>query len=109
MITALVVVPPETMVEAASAIPLPNRGAIAASPATQFDRSDHVLVQLGQRDLHRGSWVETRAIDQSGDGVPDGVLQNTVVPGMLSTGTISGFMRTSMCSSLMSRVLPRWW
>src|SRR6185312_11317347 len=37
-------------------------------------------------------------VDQNGDGQPDGVLQNTIVPGNISKNDYLWFMGTSMAS-----------
>ena len=44
-------------------------------------REHHLLFELGHGDRHRRAGRKHASVDQNGDGKPDGVLQNTVVPG----------------------------
>jgi len=76
--------------------PAANRGAIAVA-ATQFDETTTFYSNWGKEIFIAAPGGNTR-IDQNGDGVPDGVLQNTVVPGDISRQDYLGFMGTSMAS-----------
>ncbi len=76
--------------------PAANRGAIAVA-ATQFDETTTFYSNWGKEIFIAAPGGNTR-IDQNGDGVPDGVLQNTVVPGDTSRQDYLGFMGTSMAS-----------
>jgi len=76
--------------------PAANRGAIAVA-ATQFDETTTFYSNWGKEISVAAPGGNTR-IDQNGDGVPDGVLQNTVVPGDTSRQDYLGFMGTSMAS-----------
>ncbi|MFO0656138.1 MAG: S8 family peptidase [Polyangia bacterium] len=76
--------------------PAANRGAIAVA-ATQFDETTTFYSNWGKEITIAAPGGNTR-IDQNGDGVPDGVLQNTIVPGDISRQDYLGFMGTSMAS-----------
>lgn len=76
--------------------PAANRGSIAVA-ATQFDETTTFYSNWGKEIFIAAPGGNTR-IDQNGDGIPDGVLQNTVVPGDISRQDYLGFMGTSMAS-----------
>ena len=75
-------------------------GAIAVA-ATQFDETHDLLLELGQGDRHRGAGRQhPRRPERRRQ--PDGVLQNTIVPGdtcadrlPLVHGHVDGRRRTS--------------
>ena len=71
-------------------------GAIAVS-ATQFDEAVTFYSNYG-KDIDIAAPGGNTRIDQNGDGMPDGVLQNTIAIGDPSTDGYFGFMGTSMAS-----------
>jgi serine protease len=71
-------------------------GAIAVA-ATQFDETTTFYSNWGKEIDIAAPGGNTR-VDQNGDGQPDGVLQNTVVPGDTSRNDYLWFMGTSMAS-----------
>jgi serine protease len=71
-------------------------GAIAVA-ATQFDESTTFYSNWGKEIDIAAPGGNTR-VDQNGDGQPDGVLQNTIVPGDISRNDYLWFMGTSMAS-----------
>jgi len=76
--------------------PAANRGALAVA-ATQFDETTTFYSNWGKEIFVAAPGGNTR-VDQNKDGVPDGVLQNTVVPGDISRQDYLPFMGTSMAS-----------
>lgn len=76
--------------------PAANPGAIAVA-ATQFDESTTFYSNWGKEIAIAAPGGNTR-VDQNNDGVPDGVLQNTVVPGQTHKQDYLLFMGTSMAS-----------
>ena len=76
--------------------PAANRGALAVA-ATQFDETTTFYSNFGKEIFIAAPGGNTR-VDQNGDGVPDGVLQNTVVPGDTARQDYLGFMGTSMAA-----------
>jgi serine protease len=71
-------------------------GAIAVA-ATQFDETTTFYSNWGKEIDIAAPGGNTR-VDQNGDGMMDGVLQNTVVPGDTSRDDYLLFMGTSMAS-----------
>jgi serine protease len=71
-------------------------GAIAVA-ATQFDETTTFYSNWGKEIDVAAPGGNTR-VDQNGDGQPDGVLQNTIVPGDISRNDYLWFMGTSMAS-----------
>ncbi len=71
-------------------------GAIAVS-ATQFDESVTFYSNYG-KDIDLAAPGGNTRVDQNGDGMPDGVLQNTISIGDPSQDDYYGFMGTSMAS-----------
>jgi serine protease len=71
-------------------------GAIAVA-ATQFDRTTTFYSNWGKEIDLAAPGGNTR-VDQNGDGMPDGVLQNTLVPGHPDQNDYLLFMGTSMAS-----------
>ena len=71
-------------------------GAIAVA-ATQFDETTTFYSNWGKEIDIAAPGGNTR-VDQNGDGQPDGVLQNTIVPGNTSQTDYLWFMGTSMAS-----------
>jgi serine protease len=71
-------------------------GAIAVA-ATQFDRTTTFYSNWGKEIDVAAPGGNTR-VDQNGDGMPDGVLQNTIVPGHPDQNDYLAFMGTSMAS-----------
>jgi serine protease len=71
-------------------------GAIAVS-ATQFDESTTFYSNYGKEIDIAAPGGNTR-VDQNGDGMPDGVLQNTIVIGDPTKDDYFGYMGTSMAS-----------
>ncbi len=71
-------------------------GAIAVA-ATQFDESTTFYSNWGKEIDIAAPGGNTR-VDQNNDGMMDGVLQNTVVPGRTSENDYLLFMGTSMAS-----------
>ncbi|HEY0712597.1 MAG TPA: S8 family serine peptidase, partial [Polyangia bacterium] len=70
---------------------------VMAVAATQFDESTTFYSNWGPEIDIAGPGGNVR-VDQNGDGKPDGVLQNTVVPGNVSKTDYLLFMGTSMAS-----------
>ena len=70
---------------------------VIAVAATQFDGSTTFYSNWGPEVDIAAPGGNTR-VDQNGDGKPDGVLQNTVVPGNTSKTDYLWFMGTSMAS-----------
>ena len=68
-----------------------------AVAATQFDESTTFYSNWGKEIDIAAPGGNTR-VDQNGDGQPDGVLQNTIVPGNISQNDYLWFMGTSMAS-----------
>jgi serine protease len=68
-----------------------------AVAATQFDETTTFYSNWGKEIDVAAPGGNTR-VDQNGDGLPDGVLQNTVVPGDTSRNDYLWFMGTSMAS-----------
>ncbi len=71
-------------------------GAVAVS-ATQFDEATTFYSNWG-KDVDIAAPGGNTRIDQNGDGMPDGVLQNTIVIGDPTKDDYFGFMGTSMAS-----------
>ena len=71
-------------------------GALAVA-ATQFDRSTTFYSNWGKEIDVAAPGGNTR-VDQNGDGMPDGVLQNTILPGRPDKDDYLMFMGTSMAS-----------
>lgn len=71
-------------------------GAIAVA-ATQYDRTTTFYSNWGKEIDLAAPGGNTR-VDQNGDGMPDGVLQNTIVPGRVGENDYLVFMGTSMAS-----------
>jgi serine protease len=71
-------------------------GAIAVA-ATQFDEATTFYSNWG-REIDLAAPGGNTRLDQNGDGVPDGVLQNTIVLGDPSRTDYFGYMGTSMAS-----------
>ena len=76
--------------------PAANVGAIAVA-ATQFDDSTTFYSNWGKEVAIAAPGGNTR-VDQNNDGVPDGVLQNTVTPGNIDKQDYLLFMGTSMAA-----------
>lgn len=76
--------------------PAANAGAIAVA-ATQYDEATTFYSNWGKEIAVAAPGGNTR-LDQNGDGVPDGVMQNTVVPGNIQKQDYLLFMGTSMAS-----------
>jgi serine protease len=76
--------------------PAAYKNAIAVA-ATQFDETTTFYSNWGKEIAIAAPGGNTR-VDQNGDGQPDGVLQNTVVPGNTSRNDYLWFMGTSMAS-----------
>ena len=76
--------------------PAANSGAIAVA-ATQYDESTTFYSNWGKEIVIAAPGGNTR-LDQNNDGVPDGVLQNTVTPGNIDKHDYLLFMGTSMAS-----------
>jgi len=70
---------------------------VLAVASTQFDEHTTFYSNWGKEIDIAGPGGNTR-VDQNGDGKPDGVLQNTVVPGDISRTDYLWFMGTSMAS-----------
>lgn len=68
-----------------------------AVAATQYDESTTFYSNWGKEIDVAAPGGNTR-VDQNGDGQPDGVLQNTIVPGNISQNDYLWFMGTSMAS-----------
>ena len=71
-------------------------GAIAVS-ATQFDEATTFYSNWG-KDIDIAAPGGNTRIDQNGDGMPDGVLQNTIAIGDPTKDDYFGYMGTSMAS-----------
>ncbi len=71
-------------------------GAIAVA-ATQYDRTTTFYSNWGKEIDLAAPGGNTR-VDQNGDGMPDGVLQNTILPGRVGENDYLVFMGTSMAS-----------
>ncbi|MEZ4365165.1 MAG: S8 family serine peptidase [Kofleriaceae bacterium] len=71
-------------------------GAIAVA-ATQFDESTTFYSNYG-KDVDIAAPGGNTRVDQNGDGVPDGVYQNTIKPGDVTGNDYLGYMGTSMAS-----------
>jgi serine protease len=76
--------------------PAANPGTIAVA-ATQFDEATTFYSNWGKEITVAAPGGNTR-LDQNGDGVPDGVMQNTVTPGNIDKQDYLLFMGTSMAS-----------
>ena len=76
--------------------PAANSGALAVA-ATQFDELTTFYSNWGKEISIAAPGGNTR-LDQNNDGVPDGVLQNTVTPGNIDKQDYLLFMGTSMAS-----------
>jgi serine protease len=76
--------------------PAAYAGAIAVA-ATQFDRTTTFYSNWGKEIDVAAPGGNTR-VDQNGDGMPDGVLQNTIMPGHPDQNDYLLFMGTSMAS-----------
>lgn len=76
--------------------PAANLGAIAVA-ATQYDEATTFYSNWGKEITIAAPGGNTR-LDQNNDGLPDGVLQNTVTPGNISKQDYLLFMGTSMAS-----------
>lgn len=70
---------------------------VIAVAATQFDETTTFYSNWGPEIDIAAPGGNVR-VDQNGDGKPDGVLQNTIVPGNTSTTDYLWFMGTSMAS-----------
>jgi serine protease len=70
---------------------------VIAVAATQFDETTTFYSNWGTQIALAAPGGNVR-VDQNGDGKPDGVLQNTVVPGNISRNDYLWFMGTSMAS-----------
>jgi serine protease len=68
-----------------------------AVAATQFDESTTFYSNWGKEIDVAAPGANTR-VDQNNDGMKDGVLQNTIVPGNISQNDYLLFMGTSMAS-----------
>ena len=71
-------------------------GAVAVS-ATQFDESVTFYSNYG-KDIDIAAPGGNTRVDQNGDGMPDGVLQNTIVTGDPTKDGYFGYMGTSMAA-----------
>ncbi len=71
-------------------------GAIAVA-ATQYDESTTFYSNYG-KDIDVAAPGGNTRVDQNGDGMPDGVLQNTIVIGDPTKDDYFGYMGTSMAS-----------
>jgi serine protease len=71
-------------------------GAIAVS-ATQFDEATTFYSNWG-KDIDIAAPGGNTRVDQNGDGMPDGVLQNTIATGDPTKDDYFGYMGTSMAS-----------
>lgn len=70
---------------------------VIAVASTQFDESTTFYSNWGNEIDIAAPGGNTR-VDQNGDGKPDGVLQNTIVPGDIGRTDYLWFMGTSMAS-----------
>src|SRR6185312_11692373 len=68
-----------------------------AVASTQYDETTTFYSNWGKEIDIAAPGGNTR-VDQNGDGQPDGVLQNTIVPGNISQNDYLWFMGTSMAS-----------
>jgi serine protease len=68
-----------------------------AVAATQYDRTTTFYSNWGKEIDVAAPGGNTR-VDQNGDGMPDGVLQNTIIPGKPDQNDYLLFMGTSMAS-----------
>lgn len=71
-------------------------GAIAVA-ATQYDETTTFYSNYG-KDIDIAAPGGNTRVDQNGDGMPDGVLQNTIVIGDPTKDDYFGYMGTSMAS-----------
>lgn len=71
-------------------------GAIAVA-ATQYDEATTFYSNYG-KDIDVAAPGGNTRVDQNGDGMPDGVLQNTIVIGDPTKDDYFGYMGTSMAS-----------
>jgi serine protease len=71
-------------------------GAVAVS-ATQFDEATTFYSNWG-KDIDIAAPGGNTRVDQNGDGMPDGVLQNTIALGDPTKDDYFGYMGTSMAS-----------
>jgi len=71
-------------------------GAVAVS-ATQFDEATTFYSNYG-KDIDIAAPGGNTRVDQNGDGMPDGVLQNTITLGDPTTNGYFGYMGTSMAA-----------
>ncbi len=71
-------------------------GAVAVS-ATQYDENTTFYSNYG-KDIDVAAPGGNTRVDQNGDGMPDGVLQNTIVIGDPTKDDYFGYMGTSMAS-----------
>jgi serine protease len=71
-------------------------GAVAVA-ATQFDESTTFYSNFG-KDIDIAAPGGNTRVDQNGDGMPDGVLQNTIAVGDPTKDDYFGYMGTSMAS-----------
>jgi serine protease len=71
-------------------------GAVAVS-ATQFDETITLYSNYG-KDIDIAAPGGNTRVDQNGDGMPDGVLQNTITLGDPTKDDYFGYMGTSMAS-----------
>ncbi|HEY4238403.1 MAG TPA: S8 family serine peptidase [Kofleriaceae bacterium] len=76
--------------------PAAYEGAIAVS-ATQFDEAVTFYSNTG-KDIDIAAPGGNTRLDQNGDGMPDGVLQNTIATGDPTKNDYYGYMGTSMAS-----------
>jgi serine protease len=70
---------------------------VFAVASTQFDETTTFYSNWG-KEIDIAAPGGNTKVDQNGDGKPDGVLQNTVVPGNISKTDYLWFMGTSMAS-----------
>src|SRR5687768_17883250 len=71
-------------------------GAVAVA-ATQFDEATTFYSNYG-KDIDIAAPGGNTRVDQNGDGMPDGVLQNTIVIGDTTKDDYFAYMGTSMAS-----------
>lgn len=76
---------------------------VIAVAATQFDEHPTFYSNWG-REIDIAAPGGNVRLDQNGDGKPDGVLQNTIVPGDSSRNSYLWFMGTSMAAPHVSGV-----
>jgi serine protease len=77
---------------------------VLAVASTQFDERTTFYSNWGKEIDIAGPGGNTR-VDQNGDGKPDGVLQNTIVPDDIARTDYLWFMGTSMASPHVEAVL----